>query len=149
MRDSDEGREAGPRRQVREARNGYRLARSPDRDADATHQRADGAPALAPQGPLLSPRAAEARRASAAVPELPAEEGPRGLSRPHQGARLAPLAPTIEGWKFERALRPGLTRAFHPSRAQWRNRENEHRRIRASARDARHGLGRDRRQGNL
>src|SRR3954451_8132597 len=97
MRDTDEGREAGTRRQVREARDGHRLARSPDRDADAAHQRADGAPALAPQGPLLTPRAPEARRAAAAVPELPAEERPRGLSRPHQGVRPAPLAPSPEG----------------------------------------------------
>src|SRR5436190_2407964 len=112
MSGADEGREAGSHRQVRQARDGHGLARGSDRDADSEDQRADAAPALAPQGSLLAPRAAEARRTATAVPELPAEEGPRGLPRPHQGARppamipkdhRRPFSSDTEGWKFERA----------------------------------------------
>jgi hypothetical protein len=50
-------------------------------------------PADAREGSLLAARPAEARRPAPPVPELPAEEGSRGLPGPHQGARPAPLAP--------------------------------------------------------
>src|SRR5262249_37279312 len=115
-----QGREAGARTEVRQARDGHRLARGPDRDADPADQRADRASTQPQARPLLASRAAQAGRPPPAVPELPSAEESRGLPRPHQGARPAPLAPTShEGWTFERAPRPrGADSNIHPSLAQ-------------------------------
>jgi hypothetical protein len=44
-----------------------------------THQRPDAASARTSEGPLLATRAVEARRAQAAVPELPSETGSGGV----------------------------------------------------------------------
>src|SRR5581483_1663432 len=96
-------------REVREARDRHRLAGGSGRDADAAHQRVDGALAHAQARSLLAPRSAQARRAPAPVPELPAAEGRRGLPRPHQGARPAPVAPIKEGGSLSELLAPGLT----------------------------------------
>src|SRR6476661_7460199 len=100
---SHQGSQAGTDQQARPQRVRYGLARGADRDAHAAHQRADGASAHAPARPLLTPRALEARRAAAALSDLPAEAQSRGLPRPDQGARLAPLAPgyTQGGRRFE------------------------------------------------
>src|SRR4029453_12251361 len=58
-----------------------------DRAADGPHQRAHGATPRAPEGPLLAPRPAQARRPPPAAAAVPAEAEPRGLPRPHPGAR--------------------------------------------------------------
>ena len=47
------GSQAGADRQARGERPGHRLDRGPGGDAHAAHQRADGAPPDAPEGPLL------------------------------------------------------------------------------------------------
>ena len=44
-----------------------------------------------PEGSLLAARAPEARRPATTIPELHATKGHRGLPRPHQGARPAPV----------------------------------------------------------
>src|SRR5262245_58595411 len=87
-----QGSQAGADREARSQRDRHRFARGADRDADAADQRADGASAHAPARPLLPPWAAEARREAPPLPQLPAEARSRGLSRPDQGARPAPLA---------------------------------------------------------
>src|SRR6266516_2380586 len=92
-RGPDQGSEAGDHREARPRRGRHRLAAGADRDADAADQRADRASAPAQARPLLAAGAAQARRAAPPLPDLLAEEGPRGLPRPHQGARPAPLAP--------------------------------------------------------
>src|SRR5947208_10517167 len=98
-----QGSEAEGNEVVRQARDGHRLAGSPDRDVDRAHQRPHRAPADAREGSLLAARPAEARRPAAQVPELPAEERSRGLPRPHQGAGPQAVAPTSPGgWRFER-----------------------------------------------
>ena len=51
----------------------------------------------APARSLLAPWPPEARRPSPPLSELPATQGSRGLSRPHQGTRLAPLVPLKPG----------------------------------------------------
>src|SRR4051794_24531023 len=89
-----QGSEAGDHRQARPHRRGHRLAGGADGDAHDADQPADGASPHPPQGPLLAARAPEARRPAAAVPELSPAGESRGLSRAHQGARPAPLAPT-------------------------------------------------------
>src|SRR2546423_10567390 len=81
-----QGREAGTRSEVRQARDRHRLAGGADRDADPTHQRADRAPPLTQARSLLASRAAEARRPSPPFSELFAAEKPRGVPHPHQGA---------------------------------------------------------------
>src|SRR4029453_7184932 len=85
--DPDQGSEAGDRRQTRQLRDRHRLGRGADRAADGPHQRAHGAPPRAPEGPLLAPRPAQARRPPPAAAAVPAEAEPRGLPRPHPGAR--------------------------------------------------------------
>src|SRR5213075_1122802 len=61
------------------------------------------------------------RGAASPLPELPAEARPRGLPRPHQGARPAPLAPkNTEGGS---SSEPEATRTGSSSRspqAEWR-----------------------------
>src|SRR5207248_493441 len=100
-----QGSQAGDHQEARSRRGRYGLAGGADRNADAAHQRADGAPAHAPPRPLLPPRAAEARGPEAALPQLSPEAQSRGLPRPDQGARPAPLAPERSpgGRRFERA----------------------------------------------
>src|SRR5689334_16792177 len=73
-----QGREAGARSEVRQARDGHRLAGGPDRDADAAHQRADRPSADAQARSLLASRAAQARGSPPPLSELPAAQGPRG-----------------------------------------------------------------------
>src|SRR6202007_1418504 len=80
-------------REARAQRGRHGLAAGADRDADAADQRADRASTRPQARPLLAARAAQARRAAAPLPELPATARPRGLPSPHQGARPAPLAP--------------------------------------------------------
>ena len=87
-----QGSQAGADREARPQRDRHRLSRGPDRDAHPSDQRPHRAPADTREGPLLPARAAEARRPAAAVPHLHAEARPRGLSRPHQGARPQALA---------------------------------------------------------
>ena len=103
------------------------------------HQRADRAPAHAPEGPLLAPRPAEAGRAATAVPELPPAKERRGLPRIDQGAGPKALARIAGGWKFERAP---STRGSCPkpplSTKKWRTDEHDDGK-------PRHGLG-DRRR---
>src|SRR5262249_44224964 len=88
-----QGSKAGSYEAVRQEREGHGVTRSPDRDADRADQRPHRASADAQEGSLLAPRSAHAGRTTPPVPELPAEEGSGGLSRPHQGARPAPLVP--------------------------------------------------------
>src|SRR6188472_2261520 len=87
---SHQGSQAGADRAARSERPGHRLDRGPGGDAHAEDQRAHRAPPDAPERPLLEAWPPEAGRA-AAVPRLPAAQGPRGLSGPHQGARTPPL----------------------------------------------------------
>src|SRR5262252_8888204 len=89
----DQGSKAGDHHEARPHRGRHRLAAGADRDAHAANQRADRASAHPQARPLLAARAAQARRAAPPLLELPAEARPRGLPRPHQGARPAPLAP--------------------------------------------------------
>ena len=71
------------------------------------------------EGPLLPARALEARRPAAAVPELHAEARPRGLSRPHQGARPQALALTRESGSLDEAsLRSDPNFHSPPSRVE-------------------------------
>ena len=81
---------------------------------------------------------------------VPAAQGSRGLSRPHQGARPPPLAPEAQkgGRLSELPSAAGPDPNFHPSPAQWRNRRYEHCRGRASRWGAGLRVRRDRRQGD-
>src|SRR3982751_2269566 len=92
-RGPDQGSEAGDHHEARPQRCRHRLVAGADRDADPADQRADRASAHPQARPLLAARAAQARRPAPPLLELPAEARPRGLPRPHQGARPAPLAP--------------------------------------------------------
>ena len=89
-----QGSQAGSNETVRQERERHRLAGGSDRDADRADQRPHRASADAQEGSLLAPRASHAGRTPPPVPELPAKERRRGLSRPHQGARPAPLVPS-------------------------------------------------------
>src|SRR3954453_17261334 len=89
----DQGSEAGDHREAREQRGRHRLDAGAGRDADAADQRADRASARPQARPLLAARAAQARGAAPPLSELLAKARSRGLPRPHQGARPAPLAP--------------------------------------------------------
>ena len=77
--------------QVRQGRARHRGHRGPDRAAHAPHQPPDRAPARAQARPPLAPRPADARRPPPPLPELPPEEGPRGLPLADPRARPAPL----------------------------------------------------------
>ena len=80
------------------------------------HQRAHGASPHAQARSLLAPRPAQARRASPALPQLPAAERRRGLPGPHQGARPAPLALRFtEGGSLSELLDRGADSNLHPS----------------------------------
>src|SRR5690349_9998128 len=110
--DPHQGSETGDRRQARLERPGHRVRRGADRAPHRPHQRAHRAPAHASEGPLLASRPAQARRSPAPALAVPAEAQPRGLPRPHPGARPEEVGrpehtPTAGGWKFERAAREG------------------------------------------
>ena len=83
---------ARARREVRQDRERHRRHRGPDRAAHRADQPSDRAPARAQARPPLAPRPADARRPPPPLPELPAEEGPRGLPLADPRARPAPLA---------------------------------------------------------
>src|SRR3954471_6077663 len=104
-----QGREAGHHQGARPRGDGYRLAGSPDRDADAADQPAHGAPSHAQARPPLAPRAVEARRPPPPLPELPATHEPRGLPRPHQGAGAEALARVIGGGSLSERHHRALT----------------------------------------
>src|SRR3954469_23776332 len=76
---------------VREVRFGHRFAGSPDRAAHAPDQPSDRAPARAQARSPLAPRAPDARRPAPPPAQLPPEQGPRPLPRPHPGTRPAPM----------------------------------------------------------
>ena len=75
--------------QVRRHRDRHRGHPGPDRDAHAPHQPPDGASANAQARSSQPPRPADARRPPPALPELPAEEGSRGLPLADPRARPA------------------------------------------------------------
>src|SRR3954454_5108325 len=94
--------QAGARRAVRQGPGGHRFRGGPDRHAHRADQRAHRPPARPLEGPPLASRPAHARRPPAPVPQLPAEEGPRGLpvADPRAGpppvSVLAPGTPAPE-----------------------------------------------------
>ena len=77
--------------QVRQGRDRHRGHRGPDRAAHASHQPPHRAPSRAQARPPLAPRPADARRPPPPLPELPPEEGPRGLPLADPRARPAPV----------------------------------------------------------
>src|SRR4029450_2850514 len=65
--------------------------RGPGRAAHGEDQRADRAPAHAPEGPSLAPRATHARRQAPPAAALPPELGHRALPVSDPGARAAAM----------------------------------------------------------
>src|SRR5215217_1322437 len=84
-------RQARARPEVRQGRARHRRHRGADRAAHGAHQPPDRAPARAQARPPLAPWVADARRPPPPVPELPAEEGSRGVPLADPRARPAPL----------------------------------------------------------
>ena len=85
--------QARDRREVRQGRERHRGHPGPDRAAHAPDQPPDRAPARAQARPPLAPRPADARRPPPPLPQLPPEEGPRGVPLADPRARSAPVAP--------------------------------------------------------
>src|SRR5919199_964836 len=124
---SHQGSEAGDHRAARAQHGRYWIAAGSDRAVDATHQRADGAPPRAPEGPLLAPRPAQARRPTPAAPAVPAKAGPRGVPRTDSGAGTPEVRKhSTEGGSLSEPRRERSWLKAPPSPTKWRTDEHCH-----------------------